>query len=108
MDLTSIPSRATTVTLLEFLAFRSPTSPVPSRGVAKCIVNAVFEPDAVTLHSARIEALKQSVYTRKGTVGGRNGNAVIKFGTCASYREARSGESVSITIVTSLRISARK
>lgn len=59
-------------------------------------------------HRARIEALKQSVYTRKGTVGGRNGITATNVGTCASYREARRGESVSITIAASLRRSARK
>lgn len=91
---TSIPSKATTVSLLASLALRSPTSPVPVLGVEKWIVKAVFDPPAAIPQRARSDALRQS--------------AAMRIPGILKGRDVNNGESVSSVIAMSLRISARK
>ena len=91
-----MPRRARTVSLLESFALRSPTSSVPSIGVAKCRVMVAFEPPAAMPHRARNDALRQSAAARRpGTRNGREG-------------EVNKGERVSRMIAASLRTSANR
>lgn len=57
---TSMPKSARTVSLLASFALRSPRSPGIRPDVAKCMVNAVFEPPATTPQRARNAPLKHS------------------------------------------------
>lgn len=84
-----MPRRARTVSLLESLALRSPTSPVPSMGVAKWRVMAALEPPAAMPQRARKEALRQRAPTRRlGMVWElRRGDRVSRM-TAASLRES--------------------
>jgi hypothetical protein len=91
-QLTSMPRRERIVSLLESLALRSPTSPVPSMGVAKCSVMAALEPPAAMPQRALKEALRQRAPTRRPGIA----------------REVRRGEKVLRIMEVSLRASAKR
>jgi hypothetical protein len=91
--LTSMPKRASTVSLLESLAFRSPTSPLPWMGVAKCMVMDALDPPAAMPHSDLKTALRHSAVTRRPGIGtvlraGENVSRMtaVSFSTSASSR----------------------
>lgn len=93
---TSIPKSARTVSLLESLALRSPTSPIPPIGVAKWRVIDDLDPPAAMPHKARRDPLTQSAATRRaGILTGRDD-------------ETNKGETVSRIIAPSLTISASR
>jgi hypothetical protein len=105
---TNIPDRARTVSLLASFAFNSPRSPVPLRGVAKCIVNAALDPPAETAHRARNDELKHNEAARKpevvcADVGLMNGTEGRN-----TDMESTTGENTSKAIAASLRTSARR
>jgi hypothetical protein len=106
--LTNIPDRARTVSLLASFAFNSPRSPVPLRGVAKCIVNAALDPPAETAHRARNDELRHNEAARKPDVvyvdvGLRNGTEGRDMDM-----ESTTGENTSKAIAASLKTSARR
>lgn len=82
--LTSIPARARTVSLLESFALRSPRSPRPVDGVAKCNEIAALEPPATMPQRALNVALAHKAVTRA------QGKSVPRMGEKTSMITARS------------------
>lgn len=88
-----MPKSARTVSLLASLALRSPTSPLPVRGVAKCIVIAALEPPAEIEHKDLKMALRQRKAIRSPGMENelKKGDSVsritaVSFKTSASNR----------------------
>lgn len=103
-NLTSIPKRLRTVSLLASLAFSSPKSPTPFSGVAKCNVKADLEPPAATPHNARSDPLKHRAAIRSPETGPGNDHGTSN----GIYTESNKGERASRVIAASLRMSASK
>jgi len=88
---TSIPKRANTVSLLASFALRSPTSPFPFTGLAKCIVIAAFEPPAEIPHRDLKTALRQRAPTRKlGRENEMNKGDIVSRMTAVSFKTSAS------------------
>ena len=90
--------------MLASFAFRSPKSPFPRTGEAKCIVRAALEPPAAIPHSARREPLRQSAVTRSPDADPRNGTDKLK----GRDTVLSSGEMASRMMAPSLKMSALK
>ena len=87
-----MPKRAKTVSLLASLALRSPTSPLPFNGLAKCMVIAALEPPA----EIEQRDLKTALRHKEATRSPGTGKAISR------------GESVSRITAVSFRTSASK
>ena len=104
LNLTNMPNKLRTVSLLASLAFNSPKSPLPFSGVAKCIVRADFEPPAATPHNARSDPLIQRAAMRSPEADPGKDHGISN----GTYTESNNGERASSVIALSLRMSAKK